>query len=78
MLAAIQIHRAAYGLALVVAFSVGLAAALLGVGVGALRLRDALARRVSSTTALAVPLASAAGILVVGAILTARALTAVV
>jgi nickel/cobalt exporter len=78
MLAAIQIHRVAYGLALVVAFSLGLASALLGVGVGALRLRDALARRVSSTTALAVPLASAAGILVVGAVLTLRALSAVV
>jgi nickel/cobalt exporter len=78
MLAAIQIHRVVYGLALVVAFSVGLAVALLGVGIGALRLRDALTRRVSSTTALAVPLASAMGILVVGAVLTVRALGAVV
>jgi nickel/cobalt transporter (NicO) family protein len=77
MLAAIQIHRVAYGLALVVAFSLGLASALLGIGVGALRLRDALTRRVSSGTALAVPLVSAMGILVVGGFLTVRGLSAV-
>jgi nickel/cobalt exporter len=73
LLASIQTHRAGYGLGLVLAFSAGLAAALLGVGVGALRARDAMARRVSGPVALAVPLASAAAILVAGGVLTARA-----
>ena len=73
MLAAIQAHRVVYGLALVLAFSLGLAAALLVVGLGSLRVREALARRWSATASLAVPLVSAAAILVVGAALTVRA-----
>jgi ABC-type nickel/cobalt efflux system permease component RcnA len=78
MLAAIQVHRVAYGLALVGAFSVGLAASLAVVGVGALKARDALARRVSSLTAVTVPLVSALAIVAVGAFLTVRAVAAVV
>ncbi len=77
MLAAIQAHRVVYGIALVAAFSAGLASALLGIGVGALRARDAVARRLSATAALAVPLVSAAAILVVGAALTVRAVASV-
>ncbi|MGZ8579204.1 MAG: hypothetical protein ACXWWX_06710, partial [Actinomycetota bacterium] len=77
MLGAVQAHRVVYGIALVAAFSAGLAAALLGVGVGALRARDAVARRLSATASLAVPLVSAAAILVVGAALTVRAVASV-
>jgi nickel/cobalt exporter len=73
LLASIQAHRVGYGLGLVLAFSAGLAGALVGVGVGALRARDAMARRVTGSAALALPLASAAAILVVGGVLTARA-----
>jgi nickel/cobalt transporter (NicO) family protein len=77
LLASIQAHRVAYGLGLVLAFSAGLAGALLGVGAGALRARDAMARRVSGSAALGVPLVSAAAILVVGGVLVARAATRV-
>jgi len=73
MLAAIQVHRVAYGLALVAAFSAGLAAALLGVGVGALRARDAIVRRTSARVARALPLASAVLIVVAGLLVAARA-----
>jgi nickel/cobalt exporter len=73
MLAAIQVHRVAYGLALVGMFSAGLAAALLGVGVGALRARDALVRRASDRVARAIPLFSAALIVVAGLVVAARA-----
>jgi nickel/cobalt exporter len=73
LLASIQAHRVAYGLGLVLAFSAGLAGALLGVGAGALRARDAMTRRLSGSAALALPLASAAAILVVGGVLMARA-----
>ncbi len=77
MLAAIHAHRVVYGIALVAAFSAGLAAALLGVGIGALRARDVAARRLSATASLAIPLVSAAAILVVGAALTVRAVASV-
>jgi ABC-type nickel/cobalt efflux system permease component RcnA len=77
MLAAIQIHRVMYGLALVAAFSAGLAGALLGVGVGALRARDAIARRASERVALALPLVSAVVIVVAGLLVAARAARAI-
>jgi nickel/cobalt transporter (NicO) family protein len=73
LLASIQAHRVGYGLVLVLAFSAGLAGALLGVGAGALRARDAMARRVSGSVALGLPLASATAILVAGGVLMARA-----
>jgi ABC-type nickel/cobalt efflux system permease component RcnA len=76
MLAAIQVHRVAYGLALVAAFSAGLAAALLGVGVGALRARDAIARRAGDRIARALPLISAIVIVIAGLIIAARAASA--
>ena len=44
MLGAINAHRVGYGLALVLAFSVGLAVALIVIGMGALKARDAMAR----------------------------------
>jgi len=73
MLAAIQIHRVVYGLGLVAAFSMGLAGALLGVGVGALRARDAIARRAGDRVARTIPLASAVVIVVAGLVVAARA-----
>jgi nickel/cobalt transporter (NicO) family protein len=72
LLGAINSHRAAYGLGLVLAFSVGLAVALIAVGLGALRAREALARRLSSFWGRLVPVVSAGAIVGVGAFLTAR------
>ena len=76
MLAAIQSHRVVYGLALVAAFSAGLAGALLGVGIGALRARDAIARRASDRVALALPLLSAVAIVIAGVAIAVRAASA--
>ena len=76
MLAAIQAHRVVYGLALVAAFSAGLAGALLGVGIGALRARDAIARRASERVALALPLVSAVAIVIAGLAIAVRAASA--
>ena len=76
MLAAIQAHRVVYGLALVAAFSAGLACALLGVGIGALRARDAIARRASDRVALALPLISAVAIVIAGLAIAGRAASA--
>ena len=72
MLGAIQAHRVVYGIALVLAFSAGLAAALVVVGMGALRAREAMARRLSSTVGRLVPVLSAAAIVAVGLFLTVR------
>jgi len=77
MLASIQVHRVAYGLALVAAFSAGLAGALLGVGVGALRARDAIARRAGDRVARLLPLISAAVIVFAGLVVAARAASAI-
>ena len=77
MLAAINAHRAAYGLGLVLAFSVGLAAALIVVGLGALRARDAMARRLSTFWGRLVPVLSAGAIVGMGAFLTVRGVGAV-
>jgi nickel/cobalt exporter len=76
MLAAIQAHRVVYGLALVATFSAGLACALLGVGIGALRASDAIARRASDRVALALPLISAVAIVIAGLVIAARAASA--
>ena len=75
LLAAIQLHRTAAGVALVVAFSVGLAVALLGIGAGAVKARDAVARRATSMVATAVPLVAAAAMVVAGAVIVAGAAT---
>ncbi len=70
LLASVALHRVAYGLALIGAFSLGLAAALVGVGVLALRARHVVERRMSGRFARLVPVASAAAIAVVGIVLT--------
>jgi nickel/cobalt transporter (NicO) family protein len=77
LLSAIEAHRVAYGLALVMTFSAGLALALIAVGMGALRAREAVARRLSSTVGRLVPVLSASAIIGVGAYLTARAVVQV-
>jgi nickel/cobalt exporter len=77
LLAAIALGRVAYGLALIAAFSLGLAGALVGVGIVALRARDALSRRVSGRTARLVPVLSAASIAMLGLVLTLRGFTQV-
>jgi ABC-type nickel/cobalt efflux system permease component RcnA len=79
LLSAIALHRIGLGLALIVAFSVGLAATITAIGLVAV-----LARRTFSRLSLegplvrALPAVSAALILVVGLVITARALPGVV
>jgi ABC-type nickel/cobalt efflux system permease component RcnA len=77
LLAAVALERVAYGLALIAAFSLGLAAALIVVGVLALRAGNALSRRVSGRVARAVPVFSAASIALMGLVLTLRGFTQV-
>jgi ABC-type nickel/cobalt efflux system permease component RcnA len=73
LLASVALHRVAFGLALIVAFSVGLAGALTTVGVVAIRARDLFARRLTGRLANALPVGSAAVIFAAGAVLLARA-----
>ena len=70
LLASVAIHRVAYGLVLIAAFSLGLASALVAVGILALRTRDALAHRLSTRLGRLVPVASAAVIAMLGLLLT--------
>lgn len=74
LLAAVALHRVAYGLSLIAAFSVGLAAALVVVGVVAIRAKELVARRFHSKAARSLPLFSAGAIAVVGLVLAIRAL----
>jgi len=66
MLAAIQRGRTAYGVGLVLAFSVGLAASLVAVGLGVMRARRVADRRAWVTVRRVVPVLSAAAIVVIG------------
>ncbi len=72
LLGAVALDRVAYGLALIGAFSLGLAAALVVVGIAALRARDAVSNRLSGRVARLMPVASASAIVVVGLLLTVR------
>jgi nickel/cobalt exporter len=72
LLGAIEAHRVAYGLALVLAFSAGLALALIAVGTGALKAREVVARRLSTSMGRIVPVLSAGAIVGVGVFLTVR------
>jgi ABC-type nickel/cobalt efflux system permease component RcnA len=74
-LGAVSLGRAALGLTLIAAFSLGLAAALIGVGVVALRARSAAERRISPRVMRFVPVASAAAIVAMGLFLAARGAT---
>lgn len=73
LLGAISLHRIAFGVTLVAAFSIGLAAALTGVGMLVIRARDLTTRRMSSNAARMLSLLSAGAIVALGIVLTARA-----
>jgi nickel/cobalt exporter len=72
LLGSISIGRVGFGLALIAAFSVGMAASLVGAGVLALRAGAFVARRSDGRVARLLPVGSAAGIVLVGALLAAR------
>lgn len=74
LLGAVAVDRVAYGLALIAAFSLGLAGALVVIGLGALRARDAVATRLSSRTARLMPVLSASAIVLAGLVLAVRGL----
>ncbi len=69
LIGAASLGRLAFGLALIGAFGMGLAAAITAIGLGAVRARTALDRRLPRRVAEALPIGSAAVILAVGAIL---------
>jgi nickel/cobalt transporter (NicO) family protein len=74
LLGAISQHRVGLGLVLIVAFSLGLAATLTGLGIAVVHASRALARlRVPGRLAGSLSAASAALIVIVGAVLTAQA-----
>lgn len=74
LLGAVALDRVGFGIALVAAFSVGLAAALTIVGVLVLKARDVAARRRGGKVGQLLPIFSAAAILIVGAVLTTQAI----
>jgi nickel/cobalt transporter (NicO) family protein len=79
LLGAIAQHEVALGLLLIVAFSVGLAATLTGLGLLVVYARRVLPRlRMDGRIAGALPAASALVIVIVGCLLTARAVPGVV
>ena len=75
LLGAVSIGRAALGLTLIAAFSLGLAAALVGVGVLVLRARTTAERRLSPRVMRLVPVGSAAAIAAMGLFLAVRGAT---
>jgi ABC-type nickel/cobalt efflux system permease component RcnA len=78
LLAAISLHRVAFGLVLIVAFSVGLALAITAVGLAAVLAKKAFSRRSFDGLLIrALPAVSAAVILAAGVAMTIRALPAV-
>jgi ABC-type nickel/cobalt efflux system permease component RcnA len=75
LLAAISLHRLAFGLVLIVAFSAGLALSITGIGLVAVCAKRAFARTSFDGLLIrALPAASAAVILVAGVAMTARAI----
>src|SRR4029453_6278828 len=75
LLAALSLHRVGYGLVLILAFSVGLAGAMTGVGLAAVSARRFLRRKsFDGRIVRALPAASAAVILVLGLAITARSI----
>jgi ABC-type nickel/cobalt efflux system permease component RcnA len=73
LLGAVAIHRVAFGVVLVGAFSVGLAAALTGVGLLVLKTKDVLNRRSHGRLAHLLPVMSAGAIVCAGLFLTGQA-----
>jgi nickel/cobalt transporter (NicO) family protein len=79
LLSAIALHRLAFGLALIVAFSVGLAATITGIGLVAVFARRAFGRaRLDGPVIRALPALSAVVIVVVGLAITAKAIPGVI
>jgi ABC-type nickel/cobalt efflux system permease component RcnA len=75
LLAAISLHRLAFGLVLIVAFSGGLALSITGIGLGAVLAKKAFARRSFDGALIrALPAVSALVIVVAGVLMTAHAL----
>jgi nickel/cobalt transporter (NicO) family protein len=78
LLSAIALHRVGLGLALIVAFSVGLAATITAIGLVAVLARRAFGRlSLDGRVVRALPAVSAALILAVGVVITAKALPGV-
>ena len=78
LLSAIALHRVGFGMALIVAFSVGLAATITAIGLVAVLARRAFSRvRLDGPVVRALPAVSAAVIVLVGLAITARALPGV-
>jgi ABC-type nickel/cobalt efflux system permease component RcnA len=73
LLASVAIHRVAFGLGLILAFSVGLAAALIGIGIAAIRTRDVVSRKMGTGLGRLIPVGSATAIMLVGGFLVVRA-----
>ena len=79
LLSAIALHRLAFGLALIVAFSLGLAATITGIGLVAVLARRAFGRvRLDGPVVGALPALSAVVIVVVGLAITVKAIPGVV
>jgi ABC-type nickel/cobalt efflux system permease component RcnA len=79
LLSAIALHRVGFGFALIVAFSLGLAATITAIGLVAVLARRAFARvTLDGPVVRALPALSALVILVVGIAITARAIPGVV
>ena len=79
LLSAIALHRLAFGLALIVAFRVWLAATITAIGLVAVLARRAFGRaRLDGPVIRALPALSAAVIVVVGLVITVNAIPAVV
>lgn len=75
LLAAISLHRLAFGLVLIVAFSLGLALSITGIGLGAVLAKKAFARRsFDGVLFRALPAVSALVILVAGFVMMAHAI----
>jgi nickel/cobalt transporter (NicO) family protein len=75
LLAAISLHRTAFGLALVLAFSIGLAITITAIGLVAVLARGVFRRKsFDGRLVRALPAVSAVAILVAGLLMTARAL----
>lgn len=72
LLASVSLGRTFLGLVLIAAFSLGLAGALIGVGILTLKARDLAERRSTARAARLLPLASAGAIAAMGLFLTVR------
>jgi nickel/cobalt transporter (NicO) family protein len=77
-LGAAALGRMVFGLALIAAFGVGLAAGLAGVGVLAVRALDSIGRRVPTRLASAIPIGGAAAVLAMGGLVLGRSIVGLV